>query len=172
MLFHVLGHIETEHGVFVAEHRLRQRLAQLGFSDAGRTKEDEGAYRTLGVLESDSAAADRLGNSGHCLVLTDDALVENLLHVEQAVALLLGELHNGDPCPVGNDFGDDLRVHLAAFVLTALLPALFCLVQLCLHALLLVAQLGGTLKVLLVDSACLLVFKVLHLVLQILHVVG
>ena len=41
VLFHVLGHIDTHHGVLIAEHGLSQRLAQLGLAHTGGAEEQE-----------------------------------------------------------------------------------------------------------------------------------
>ena len=45
----------------------------------------------------------------HGIFLTDDALAEFILHLEQALGFLLGKLHEGHPRPHGDDFGDILR---------------------------------------------------------------
>ena len=49
MLLHELGHVDPHHGVFGIEQKLGQRLAQLGFTDTGRTKEHERATRAVRV---------------------------------------------------------------------------------------------------------------------------
>ena len=54
-------------------------------------EEDEGADRALGVLQAHPAAADGLGDGRDGLVLADDALVQDLFHAQQALALLLGQ---------------------------------------------------------------------------------
>ena len=46
--------------VLVAEEELRERLGQLGLTDAGRAGEDERATGTLGVLQPGAGAPDGL----------------------------------------------------------------------------------------------------------------
>ncbi len=92
VLFHVFRHINADHGVFIAEHGFRERLGQLGLADAGRAEEQERTDRALGVAQADTAAADRLGDCGDRFVLADHALVQRILEVQQALALVLGQL--------------------------------------------------------------------------------
>ena len=172
MLLHVLGHIEAEHGVFVAEHSLSKSLAQLGFADACGAEEDERADGTLGILKTYPAAADSLGDRCDSLVLTDYALVENLLHVEQPLALLLGELNYRHARPVRDDPRDNLGVDLSAAVLLSVLPVLAGVVEALLNLLLLVAELCRALEILLVDRARLLLLVLLEGLLKLLDVVG
>ena len=47
-LLHVLGHVDADQGVLVAEEVLGQRPGQLGLADAGGAEEDERADRPLG----------------------------------------------------------------------------------------------------------------------------
>ena len=45
VLLHVLGHVERDERLLVAEEELGERLGQLGLPDAGRAEEDERARR-------------------------------------------------------------------------------------------------------------------------------
>jgi hypothetical protein len=48
VLLHVLGHVDLDDRVLVAEHELaRAHLRQQRLADAGRAEEDEGAHRAL-----------------------------------------------------------------------------------------------------------------------------
>jgi hypothetical protein len=85
---HILGHVDADHGVLVAEHGLGQRLAQLGLAHAGGAQEQERADGALGILQPHAAAADGPGHGLYGLVLAHHALVELLLHVEQPLALV------------------------------------------------------------------------------------
>src|SRR5699024_7071451 len=87
-----LAHVDLDEGIIVTEQELGQRLGQLGLTHTGRTGEDEGTGRTLRVLQACTGTADRAGDSLDGLVLPDDALVQLLLHVEQAGGLRLGQL--------------------------------------------------------------------------------
>ena len=100
MAFHVFGHIDSDHSAFVAEHGFCQRLTQLCFTDAGRTEKQETADRTLGILQTDTAAADGTGNSLYSLVLTHNSLMENIFHMQQALTLVLGKPCYGNTGPV------------------------------------------------------------------------
>src|SRR5438046_597514 len=57
VLLHVLGHVDYEERIGVAEHEFRQTLRQVGLTHAGRADEDEAAHWTVRVLESTAAAA-------------------------------------------------------------------------------------------------------------------
>jgi hypothetical protein len=52
VLLHVLGHVEVDERVLVAEHELGQGLGEQRLADARGADEDERAHRTLGVLEA------------------------------------------------------------------------------------------------------------------------
>ena len=51
MLLHVLRHVDAYHGVFVVEQKFGERLGGLRLAHTGRPEEDEGADRTIGVLQ-------------------------------------------------------------------------------------------------------------------------
>src|SRR3569623_1616723 len=59
-------------------------------------------------------AADRVGDGGHRLVLADHALVQALLHVDEAALLALQHLVDRDAGPLRDDRGDVLLGHLFA----------------------------------------------------------
>ena len=98
--------------------------------------------------------------------------MENLLHVEQPLALLLGELNYRHARPVGDDPRDNLGVDLSAAVLLSVLPVLAGVVEALLNLLLLVAELCRALEILLVDRARLLLLVLLEGLLKLLDVVG
>src|SRR5581483_9295851 len=95
---------------------LRERARELGLADARGAEEDERAGRPLRVLDACAGAADRLRDRDDRLLLADDALVELLLHADEAGRLGLGELEDGDARPHRDDVGDlllaDLRLLL------------------------------------------------------------
>ena len=105
---HILGHIDADHGVLVAEHGLCQRLAQLGLAHARGAEEQERTDGALGVLDADPAAADRAGHRAHGLILADHALVQRLLQMQQPLALILGQPRDGNTRPAGDHGGDVL----------------------------------------------------------------
>ena len=96
----------------VAEEELGERLGQLGLPDAGGAEEDERAARALRVLEAGAGAADGLADGLDGVLLADDPLVQLVLHAEELLGLLLGELVDGDAGPDREDLGDGLLVDL------------------------------------------------------------
>src|SRR5215211_3243236 len=103
---HVLGHVEPDHGVLVAEEVLGQSPRKLGLADPGRTEEDERAARTIGVLDAGEGTADGARDGLDGLVLADDAPVQGVLHLQEARGLFFGHLLYRDACPHGDDLGD------------------------------------------------------------------
>src|SRR5580693_2656738 len=71
VLLHVLGHVELDQRVLVAEQELRQRLGQLRLADAGRAREDERATGPLRVLQAGPGPPDGLRQRPDRVVLTD-----------------------------------------------------------------------------------------------------
>ena len=86
---HILGHVKTHHGVFIAEHGFGQCFAQLGFTHTRRPKKQERTDRALRIFQSHAATADGPGNGLHGLILPNHTLVQGFLHVQQFLALVL-----------------------------------------------------------------------------------
>ena len=109
MALHVLGHVDADQRVLVAEQELGQRLGQLGLADAGRAEEDERADGPLGVLEAGARPPHGAGDGVDGLVLADDALVQRVLHLQQALrSPPAAMLRHRDAGPDGDDLGDVL----------------------------------------------------------------
>ena len=89
VLLLVLGHVDPDHRLLVVEQELGQRPRQLGLAHAGRSEEEEAAERAVGILQTGPGAADRVRHGVDRLVLTDDALVQPLLHVNELLHLAL-----------------------------------------------------------------------------------
>ena len=94
MLLHVLGHVDLDERVLVAEQELGERAGELGLADAGGAEEDERAARALRILDARAGTADGLGDRDDRLVLADHALVELVLHAHELLRLGLGELED------------------------------------------------------------------------------
>ena len=156
VLLHVLGHVELDEVALVAEEELGQRLGQLGLAHARGAQEDERAAGALGVLEAGPGAADGLGDGLDGVLLADDPLVQLLLHPEQLGRLLLGELVDGDARPHGQHLGDGLLVDLVEEVDALGLPVGLLGDLAVEQGLLLVAQLGRLLELLVLDRRFLL----------------
>ena len=137
--------------LFGAEHELGQRLGQHGLADTGGTKEDEGADRALGVLETGARAADGLGHRLDGLVLADDALVQRFFHLEQPLGFFTGDAVDRDAGPHRDDLGDilfgDVDLFLGLLVLELLLLIVDAVTQLALS----IAQFGRALEFLSLD---------------------
>ena len=171
MPLHVFGHIDPDHSVLVTEHGLCQRLAQLRLAHAGGTQEQEATNGSLGVLQTHTATADGPGHSLYSLVLTHHTLMKDILHVQQALALVLCQTGHWDTGPTRHHSGDVLGVDVPV-----LLIILAALVPLDLHLLLIVLldvpQLGGLLEVLCVDGGVLVLGQGVDLLLQALQLLG
>ena len=122
VLLHVLGHVDLDEGVLLAEHELGEGAGKQRLADAGGAKEDEGADGTAGVFESRARAAHGLGDGADGLVLTHHPLMEFVLHLQQALRLFVFEACERDAGHAGDHFGDDLVVHHAFGFLHGLAP--------------------------------------------------
>jgi hypothetical protein len=105
----------------VPEHGLGQGLAELGLAHPVGAQEQEGADGPLGVL-SPTRPADGPADGGHGLVLADDPLVEDVLHLHQARALVLRQAGDGHARPAGDHLGDVLGIDGAVCPAPAGLP--------------------------------------------------
>ena len=172
VLLHVLGHVDTDHVVLVAEHGLSQGLAQLSLAHARGAQEQERADGPLGILQPHTAAANGLGHGGDGLILAHHALMQGLLQLQHALALVLGETGDGDTGPAGHYLGNVLLTHGAAAygeILAPIIPLNFHLLDIVLFD---VPELGGLLIVLLGDDLGLLLAQGGQLLLQALQLRG
>ena len=76
----------------VVEEELGQGLGELRLADTRGAQEDEAADGAVGVLQAGPGAAHGVGHGHHGVVLADDALVEVVLHEQEALLLALLEL--------------------------------------------------------------------------------
>ena len=116
---HVFAHVDPDHVVLRIEQVFGQGPRQLGLAHAGGPEEQEGADGTVRVLEPRPAALDGPHDRVDGLVLADDPGLEPLLHLEDAVALGLGDLVYRDAGHLGDDGGDVLGGHRVAAALLA-----------------------------------------------------
>ncbi len=112
VLLHVLGHVELDERVLVAEEELGEGLGRLGLTDPGWSEEDERAGGTLGVLQPGARPADRARHRGDRVVLADDAFVELVFHAKQLGRLFFGKRSHRDARPGRQDLGDLLLIDL------------------------------------------------------------
>src|SRR4051812_32761818 len=89
----VLGHIETDHSLWIIEQELGKSFCEKGLTSSRRTAEQE-AGRRIWIAEPRSLKTDSVGDCNNSFLLTDYDLAKNLLHIEKFV--LLGRLESRD----------------------------------------------------------------------------
>src|SRR5262249_435835 len=133
-----------------------ERLRGFGLADTGRAQEDERTARALRVFQARTRATNRLRHSLDRVFLTDDALVQLVLHAEELGRFFLGELVDRNTRPQCQHFGDRLFVDLVEQVDTLGAPLALFGRTLLEQRLLTVAQLRGPLELLRLDGRFLL----------------
>ena len=106
VLFHIFGHVDAHHGAVVVKHELRQGFGQLGFANAGGSKEHERTHRAVGVLQARAGAAHGGRDGMHRLLLANDALADFRFHFQQLVALALQHPVHRHAGPARDDLRD------------------------------------------------------------------
>ena len=114
VLLHELAHVDADHRAVIVEQEARKCLGQLGLADARGAEEQEGAERPAGVLETGARAANGLRDGLDGLRLADHPLTEDVLHVEQLLALAFHHLVDRNAGPAADHPGDVLLGHLLA----------------------------------------------------------
>ena len=100
--------------MLVVKQAFRQRLCKLCFAHARRAKEQKGADRPVGVLNAGAGADDGFRHFGDGFILANHALVEDILQVQQLLALALHQAGDGDARPTLDDAGNLFFGHLIA----------------------------------------------------------
>ena len=75
-------------------------------------EEDEAADGPVGIAQARAVAADGVGNQRHRFVLTDDALVQPLFHMDELLHFAFEHARDRDAGPLGDDLGDVFFVDL------------------------------------------------------------
>ena len=88
MFFLIFRHVEAQHGGLVIKKEVCQRLSQLGLTSTGRTKEEERTHRLPLLVQSRTTLEDGIEDALDSVVLTHNALMENLFGVAELLALL------------------------------------------------------------------------------------
>src|SRR3954447_16957485 len=147
----VLAHVEADGVVLGVEQRPGERARELRLADPGRPEEDERADRPARVLDPRAGADDGVGDEADRLVLSDDALVQDLVEAQELLALALHQPRDRDAGPARHDLADLVVGDLLAqqrVVAALLLEARLLGVQLALEVRQPpVAQLGGAVEV-------------------------
>ena len=108
VLFHEFRHVDADHGRLGIEQKLGQGLAKLGLADAGGAEEQEGAVRAIRVRQARARPAYGVGDRGYRLVLTHDPPAQCAFHAQQALAVALKHLADGNAGGAGENIGDFL----------------------------------------------------------------
>ena len=108
MFFHILRHVEPDHGILATEELIRKHLGQLCFSDTGRTEKKKGTDRSFRILHTDAAAPDCAGKSGDRFVLSDHTSRKTLFEVQKLVVFGFAQAVDRHSCPGCDDLGDIL----------------------------------------------------------------
>ena len=140
VLFHILAHVDADHRVLAAKHRLGKRFAELRLAHARGTEEEERPNRPFRILDADAPAADGARHGAHCLVLSHNARMKRFFKRQKPRAFALVEPCHRNARPVRHHGGDVLRrhAHSGLFRLARLFFPLSC--RLRAEALLRVAQ--------------------------------
>ena len=140
VLFHILAHVDADHRVLAAKHRLGERFTELRLAHARGTEEEERPDRPFRILDADAPAADGARHGAHRVLLPDDARVQRFFKRQKPRAFALVEPCHRNARPVRHHGGDVLRrhAHSGLFRLARLFFPLSC--RLRAEALLRVAQ--------------------------------
>ena len=76
-------HVDAHEVGVVVEEELREILGELGLAYARGPQENEAADRAVGILQARAGAANGIRHRGDRRVLSDHALVEVVLHLQQ-----------------------------------------------------------------------------------------
>ncbi len=169
MAFHVFRHVEADHRVLLAEDRLGESLGEFRLADAGRSEEQEGGDGTATFAQAGSREAYCVAHGLDGFLLTDDALVEALLHLDQALTLLGREFVDRHACELGHNLRDMFGAYLRRGRAAPAPPTLGRLLQVLVARIVLGLDLGGAVELLARGRIILLALELAHFGLQFLH---
>ena len=152
VLLAIFGHVERNQRVLVVEQEFGKSFREFRLSHSGRSSKDERPGWTLRVFEPGARSADGLGQNRDGFFLTDDALVQRLLHHEKTCAFLFGQFEHGNAGGLSENFGDDSLIDGSEFTLVALAPFLLEAKALTEQLLFLIARLRCAFEVLILDG--------------------
>ena len=125
VFLHVLGHVDRDQRVFVAEHEFGQCFGKQRLTDTGRTGKHEATDRARGIFQSTATAANGFGDRLDGRILADDFLVQFVFHLHQTHRVFGRQSRQRNARHFGNDFGDDFFVDDAVGLLRFLTPFAF-----------------------------------------------
>ena len=92
--------------MLIIEQAVGEGLCKLRLANARGTEEEEAADGAVRVRDAGPRALDGLSHETHGLILTDNALVDDLVKAQQLFALALHQAADGDARPLAHDVGD------------------------------------------------------------------
>ncbi len=111
VLLAVFGHIDAHQRVLIVEHEPGQCLRQFGLADARWADKNERADWPGRVFQTGAGAADGIRDGMDGFILTDDAFVQPLFHVQKLRSFGLHHLADRDAGPLMNHGRDVIDVH-------------------------------------------------------------
>ncbi len=103
IFLHVFRHIDTDHVFLIIKERLCQSFCELGFADARRAEEQEGANRLRRILDAGLGPHNGLGNLADRLILANHSLMKLFIEMQGLVALRLRQLCHRNSGPAGDN---------------------------------------------------------------------
>ena len=124
----------------------------------------------FGILETGAGAADGAGNRFDRFILPHDALMKDFLHVHKPCGLILRHARDRNARPQRHDFSHLFLAHGFHAFLALQLPVAARVLHFLQQALLLVAQVGGLLKILVLYRLTGFLIQLRHALFLFLHV--
>ena len=108
---HVLAHVDPHHRLLVVEQEAGEGAGRLRLADARGPEKNERTDWTIGVLKPRARTTNGVRHRVDRYRLTNDAPPELGVQLRQAFLLALHHPRDGNPRPVGDDFGDVVGAH-------------------------------------------------------------
>src|SRR5688572_26528664 len=108
VLFHILGHVEPDHGVFAAEQERRQRLGHLRLAYSRGPEKEEGSDGSFGRLQSGPGTADGFAQCRNRFVLAYNTFMKLVFHTHELRHLFFVKRRHRYPGPLRDDLFDIL----------------------------------------------------------------
>ncbi len=112
VFFHVFGHVDADHQLFVVEKKFGEGARQLGFADAGWPQENERADGPLGVGQTGAAATHRVRYAGQGIVLANHTLAQAIFHLHQFLRFPFQQAPDRNAGPLADQLGDVFLIDL------------------------------------------------------------
>ena len=152
----VLRHVDADQGLLLAEHGRCQSPAEFRLAHPAGPQEQEAPCGPVRLLQPYTASTDGSGHGPQGLVLTHQALLQRLLQIQKALALVLGQPLDRNTRPLRRHRRHILLCHCQQLIRPVLRPALLSRPELGGKIVLHIPQAGRRLEVLAVDGLLLL----------------